>query len=138
MLNPVQIERMLTRPMVKAIRMARRTARMRLLGVTAVLGASVLAGCATVDQKFGDQEWYQKSKDASAKAIEVTSTTASKAYSRMQKYLAEKDVLKTFTDAGEHSETAVLGILHKSGIAKTPVTPPAGAPAPPKTHTAPL
>jgi hypothetical protein len=36
----------------------------------------------------------------------------------MQKYLAEKDVLKTFQDAGEHSETAVLGVLHKSGIAK--------------------
>jgi murein DD-endopeptidase MepM/ murein hydrolase activator NlpD len=109
-------------------------ARMRLLAVTAVLGAGVLVGCATVDQKFGDQEWYQKSKDASAKAIEVTSTTASKAYTRMQKYLAEKDVLKTFQDAGEHSETAVLGVLHKSGIAKTP---PAGAPAQPKTHTAP-
>jgi murein DD-endopeptidase MepM/ murein hydrolase activator NlpD len=109
-------------------------ARMRLLAVTAVLGAGVFVGCATVDQKFGDQEWYQKSKDVSAKAIEVTSTTASKAYTRMQKYLAEKDVLKTFQDAGEHSETAVLGILHKSGIAKTP---PAGAPAQPKTHSAP-
>ena len=107
--------------------------RMRLLAVTAVLGAGVF-GCATVDQKFGDQEWYQKSKDVSAKAIEVTSTTASKAYTRMQKYLAEKDVLKTFQDAGEHSETAVLGVLHKSGIAKTP---PAGAPEQPKTQTPP-
>jgi murein DD-endopeptidase MepM/ murein hydrolase activator NlpD len=112
-------------------------ARMRLLAVTAMLSAIFFAGCATIDQKFGDQEWYQKSKEASTKAVEVTSTTASKAYSRMQKYLAEKDVLKTFKDAGEHSETAVLGILHKSGIATTPVAPPAGAPALPKKHTAP-
>src|SRR3984885_766259 len=108
-------------------------ARMRLLAVTAVLGAGVF-GCATVDQKFGDQEWYQKSKDVSAKAIEAPQTTASKAYTRMQKYLAEKDVLKTFQDAGEHSETAVLSVLHKSGIAATPGPPPAGGPAPPKKH----
>ena len=109
----------------------------RLLAVTAVLGAIAITGCATVDQKFGDQEWYQKSKEASTKAIEVTSTAASKTYSRMHKYLAEKDVLKTFQDAGEHSETAVLGILHKSGIATAPVAPPAGSPSHPKKHTAP-
>jgi murein DD-endopeptidase MepM/ murein hydrolase activator NlpD len=106
--------------------------RKRLLAVTAMLSAYLFAGCATVDQKFGDQEWYQKSKVASSKAVEVTSTTASKAYSRMQKYLAERDVLKTFQDAGEHSETAVLGILHKSGIAARP---PTGGPNPPKKHT---
>jgi murein DD-endopeptidase MepM/ murein hydrolase activator NlpD len=108
--------------------------RKRLLAA-AMLSAYLFAGCATVDQKFGDQEWYQKSKEASTKAVEVTSTTASKAYSRMQKYLAERDVLKTFQDAGEHSETAVLGILHKSGIAATP--PPAtGGATPPRKHTA--
>jgi len=32
----------------------------------------------------------------------------------MQHYLAEKDVLQTFHDAGEHSEAAVLDVLHKS------------------------
>jgi murein DD-endopeptidase MepM/ murein hydrolase activator NlpD len=121
--------------------------RKRLLAVAAAMSA-YLAGCATVDQKFGDQEWYQKSKEASAKAVEVTSTTASKAvevtsttatkaYARMQKYLAEKDVLKTFQDAGEHSETAVLGVLHKSGIAKAPAVPLAGGPTQSKKHTAP-
>jgi murein DD-endopeptidase MepM/ murein hydrolase activator NlpD len=96
----------------------------------AVLIASTayFAGCATVDQKFGDDVWYQKSKEVSAKAVEVTETTAQKAYGRMQKYLAEKDLLKTFQDAGEHSETAVLGVLHKSGIAKGPGTPSGGAP----------
>jgi murein DD-endopeptidase MepM/ murein hydrolase activator NlpD len=107
--------------------------------VAAVALAGVyFVGCATVDQKYGDEAWYQKSKEASAKAVEVTtataskaaeitSTTASKAYARMQQYLAEKDVLKTFYDAGEHSETAVLSVLHKSGIAMH--TPPQ-APAP--------
>jgi murein DD-endopeptidase MepM/ murein hydrolase activator NlpD len=104
------------------------------------------AGCATVDQKYGDEAWYQKSKEASAKAVEatqtaaskaaeLTTTTASKAYTRMQQYLAEKDVLKTFYDAGEHSETAVLNVLHKSGIAKQalPSSPaPGGQTRPPK------
>jgi hypothetical protein len=60
-------------------------ARARLLAVAAMLSAIFFAGCATIDQKLGDQEWYQKSKEASTKAVEVTSTTASKAYSRMQK-----------------------------------------------------
>lgn len=112
------------------------TGRTRLAAFAAFLSATLFAACATVDQKFGDQEWYQKSKVVSTKAVEVTSTTATKAFSRMQKYLAEKDVLKTFQDAGEHSEIAVLGILHKSGIAKTPAVP-AGTPPPPKKHSAP-
>jgi murein DD-endopeptidase MepM/ murein hydrolase activator NlpD len=111
--------------------------RTRLLAVASVLSANFFSGCATVDQKFGDQEWYQKTKETSTKVVAVTETTASKAYTRMQKYLAEKDVLKTFQDAGEHSETAVLGVLHKSGIAKAP-GPPAtttpGGPAQPKQH----
>jgi murein DD-endopeptidase MepM/ murein hydrolase activator NlpD len=129
-------------------------ARTRRLAAAALIGV-YFAGCATVDQKYGDEAWYQKSKQASTKAVEVTettaskaaaitSTTASKAYGRMQQYLAEKDVLKTFYDAGEHSETAVLNVLHKSGIAKQPAphapTPTAGnqarlpkQPAPPLT-----
>jgi murein DD-endopeptidase MepM/ murein hydrolase activator NlpD len=131
-------------------------ARTRLLAAAALIGAH-FAGCATVDEKYGDQAWYQKSKQASEKAVEVTettaskaaemtSTTASKAYARMQQYLAEKDVLKTFYDAGEHSETAVLNVLHRSGIAKqTPprVPPPGGQtrpskpPAPPPLTTVP-
>ena len=113
--------------------------------------AGCVIGCATTDQKFGDQPWYQDTKQASTKAVEVTTTTAtkaaevtattaSKAYARMQKYLAEKDLLKTFHDSSEHSEVAVLSVLHKSGIAKTPA--PAGAAAPgtpqPKPHPAPL
>jgi murein DD-endopeptidase MepM/ murein hydrolase activator NlpD len=92
-------------------------ARSRGVAILITFAAGVVA-CTTVDEKFHDDAWYQKSKVASAKAIEVTSTTASRAYARTQKYLAEQDLLKTFQDAGEHSETAVLGILHKSGISK--------------------
>jgi murein DD-endopeptidase MepM/ murein hydrolase activator NlpD len=120
-------------------------ARTRAAAIAALVGL-YFAGCQTVEQKYGDEAWYQKSKVASTKAVEVTtnaatkaaevtSTTASKAYTRMQQYLAEKDVLKTFYDAGEHSETAVLSVLHKSGIAKHPppaVPPSPGAPRPPK------
>jgi murein DD-endopeptidase MepM/ murein hydrolase activator NlpD len=118
--------------------------RSRLFAITSVLGIQIFAGCASVDQKFGDQEWYQKSKVTSAKVVDVTSTTAtkavavtettaSKAYGRMQKYLAEKDVLKTFQDAGNHSETAVLGVLHRSGIAKNPGPSATPAPGSPRT-----
>jgi murein DD-endopeptidase MepM/ murein hydrolase activator NlpD len=131
-------------------------ARIRGAAIAVLVGVCFTA-CSTVEQKYGDEAWYQKSKEASAKAVEVTtttatkaaevtSTTAQKAYARMQQYLAEKDVLKTFYDAGEHSETAVLGVLHKSGIAKSaPAAPaggtsPGGAAKPPKqaAHPAPL
>jgi hypothetical protein len=112
--------------------------RARVAAIPALI--AYFAGCSTVDQKYGDQAWYQKSKQASSKAIdvttttatkavEVTSTTASKAYTRMQQYLAEKDVLKTFYDAGEHSEAAA-----PSGDA--PRTP-KHAPAPPPLSTVP-
>jgi murein DD-endopeptidase MepM/ murein hydrolase activator NlpD len=131
-------------------------ARIRGAAIAVLVGVCFTA-CSTVEQKYGDEAWYQKSKEASAKAVEVTtttatkaaevtSTTAQKAYARMQQYLAEKDVLKTFYDAGEHSETAVLGVLHKSGIAKSApaapsgAVPPGGAARPPKqaAHPTPL
>jgi murein DD-endopeptidase MepM/ murein hydrolase activator NlpD len=97
-----------------------------------------------MDQKFGNDDWYQKTQAASAKAADATAAAASKAaeeakavaaaaYIRMQKYLAEQDLLKTFHDAGEHGESAVLAVLHKSGISKTPATAKSGgkgAPAP--------
>jgi murein DD-endopeptidase MepM/ murein hydrolase activator NlpD len=87
----------------------------------AALGAlAAFAGCATLDNQFGNDQWYQKSKEASTKAVDVTTSAATKAYERMQKYLAEKDLLKTFHDAGEHSETAVLAVLHKNGVGTRP------------------
>jgi len=94
----------------------------------AISGAFVLlVACATVDRKFGNDVWYQKTRAATAKAVDVSASAAGKAadvsatavgnaYKRMQKYLTEKDLLATFHDAGEHSEEAVLGVLRKSGM----------------------
>lgn len=78
-----------------------------------------IAGCATVDNKLGDHAWYQKTREVSTKAADATKSVATRTYQRMQGYLARKDLLATFHDAGEHSEDAVLGILRKSGIAKS-------------------
>jgi murein DD-endopeptidase MepM/ murein hydrolase activator NlpD len=85
-----------------------------------------LIGCTTTPQQ---QEWVNKASDATAKAadqtgkaLRIASDRASKAMVRMQHYLAEKDTLKTFTDAGEHSETAVLDVLHRSGVNSKPAT----------------
>ena len=81
----------------------------------------IASGCATIS----DQKWYQETKEASVKAADSVADTTSKNLKRMQHYLAEKDVLQTFHDAGEHSEAAVLDVLHKSkahagaGAAKT-------------------
>jgi murein DD-endopeptidase MepM/ murein hydrolase activator NlpD len=111
--------------------------RTRLLSLAALASVIFFTSCATVDQKLGDNDWYQKGREVSTKVVNVTESTASKAYARTQKYLAEKDVLKTFQDAGEHSESAVLGVLHKSGIAKTPAPPPAGTPGQPNKHVVP-
>lgn len=105
------------------------------------VSTALLVGCATMDQKFGADPWYQKAQATSAKAADATETAAAKAaeeakivsaaaYVRTQKYLAEKDLLKTFHDAGEHSEGAVLAVLHQSGIAKPGIAKP-GTPAKP-------
>jgi murein DD-endopeptidase MepM/ murein hydrolase activator NlpD len=91
---------------------------------------ALLVGCATMDQKFGNDPWYQKTHAATAKAADATQVAAAKAaeeariasaaaYARTQKYLAEQDLLKTFHDAGEHSEASVLAVLRKSGMSAT-------------------
>ena len=89
------------------------------IGATFLLSGA-LVGCAAVDQHLGDQAWYQKVHDVTAKSVDATTAAAAKSYKRMQKYLGEKDLLKTFQDAGEHSESAVLTVLHKAGIATSP------------------
>src|ERR1700722_2954357 len=82
-----------------------------------------LGSCTSVQQ----DDWYDKAHDTSVKVVAVAadktskaatiaSAQASKALVRMQHYLAEKDVLKTFTDSSEHSETVVLDVLHKAGV----------------------
>lgn len=84
---------------------------------------ALFCSCATVQQ----QDWYNKAHDATvnaadvakektSKAIGIASERTQKAFERMQHYLAEKDLLKTFHDAGDQSETAIGEFLHKSGI----------------------
>jgi murein DD-endopeptidase MepM/ murein hydrolase activator NlpD len=64
-------------------------------------------------EQSSEQAVTVAAKAASA-AASVAAVKAAAAYQRMQHYLAEKDVLKTFTDAGEHSETEVLAVLHRA------------------------
>jgi len=92
----------------------------------------VTAGaCAT----GSDQKWIQDAKDTSVKAADAAADTTMKTFKRMQHYLAEQDVLKTFHDAGEHSEAAVLEVLHKSKARTSKATAPAGrAPQPKGQH----
>ena len=109
---------------------------MRRVSFMAPVAATCLyfAGCATVDKKFGDEVWYQKTRAATGKAADVSMTAAAKAYKRTHKYLAEKDLLATFHDAGEHSEDAVLGVLRKAGLTKPASSRPPAVPGakPPK------
>jgi murein DD-endopeptidase MepM/ murein hydrolase activator NlpD len=92
---------------------------------------AIIAGCTTIN----DQKWYQDTKEASVKAADTVTDTTSKTFKRMQHYLAEKDVLQTFHDAGEHSEAAVLDVLHKSkartSTGTNKATPHGTGPAPP-------
>jgi hypothetical protein len=73
-------------------------------------------------------------EEASVKAADTVTDATSKTFKRMQHYLAEKDVLQTFHDAGEHSEAAVLDVLHKSkahaSTGTSKATPHATGPAP--------
>jgi murein DD-endopeptidase MepM/ murein hydrolase activator NlpD len=118
--------------------------RRRWLLCTSALLAG-LAGCASLEQ----QDWYNKAHDATSKAVgvaadetvkaaHVASDQASKAYARMQHYLAEKDLLLTFHDASEHSESVVLDVLHRSGVGAkvAPKHPPAAPAQPPVAGTA--
>jgi murein DD-endopeptidase MepM/ murein hydrolase activator NlpD len=116
--------------------------RMLILPVVALLGS-----CATLEQ----QDWYNKAHDATVnatdvakvqttKALGVASDRAQRAFERMQHYLAEKDLLKTFHDAGDEGEAAFGDFLHKAGIggkarAASPASsagaPPIASPPPP-------
>jgi murein DD-endopeptidase MepM/ murein hydrolase activator NlpD len=86
-------------------------------------GLLCLGSCATLEQ----HDWYNKAHDATvkgadvakaqtAKALAVAADRTQKALQRMQHYLAEKDLLKTFHDAGDQSETAINDFLHKAGV----------------------
>jgi murein DD-endopeptidase MepM/ murein hydrolase activator NlpD len=100
-----------------------------------VCGLIVAAsGCTTIN----DEKWVQETKVASVKAANSVADTTSKTFKRMQHYLEEKDVLKTFHDAGEHSEAAVLDVLHRSPTRSSKSAPHASGSAPQqKSHPAP-
>ena len=101
----------------------------RLLAVLAVLG---IGSCTTLDQKYGDNKVYQETRDLSVKTAHTVAAVTSKATDRMKHYLQEKDLLQTFHDAGEHSETAVLDVIHRAGVrqrAGTAPGPQVGKPA---------
>jgi murein DD-endopeptidase MepM/ murein hydrolase activator NlpD len=104
--------------------------------------------CATVDKQINEHEWLRKTRDQSVKTAGIVLDTTSKSAKRMQDYLTRKDLLKTFTDASEHSEAAVLDVLRKAGVGTSKsVAPPgtkatttsapvkAGTQPPPKTPT---
>ncbi|MDB6092266.1 MAG: Peptidase [Gammaproteobacteria bacterium] len=82
----------------------------RIVLITAPLVGMV--ACADLNNK----QWYHNARTVSAKAASVAQDTAGKAYKRMQGYVGEMDLLKTFHDAGEHSEAAVLDVLHKTAV----------------------
>jgi murein DD-endopeptidase MepM/ murein hydrolase activator NlpD len=109
-----------------------------------------IAGCVSSDNQRFSQDVHQTATKVTVVATKVATAAeieATAAYGRMQRYLAEKDVLKTFTDAGEHSETEVLAVLHRSRVAQgggkpgtqagTQASKPAGTPGGGAAHSLP-
>ena len=74
------------------------------------------AGCGSLDQKYGDNKVYQQTRELSVKTAHQVVAVTSKASERMKRYMQEQDLLRTFHDAGEHSESAVLDVLHRAGV----------------------
>lgn len=87
------------------------------------------ASCAAVDKQINEHEWMRKTRDQSVKTAGVVMDATSKSAKRMQDYLARKDLLKTFTDASEHSEAAVLDVLRKAGVGTSQSVAPPGTKA---------
>jgi len=81
---------------------------LRIAGALALLA---LGGCATLDSTVDSV------KDRAAQLAQAAKAHAEAVYQRQQHYMAEHEVLKTFEDASEHSESEVLKVLH---TARTP------------------
>ncbi len=91
----------------------------------------LLGGCETLQQ----EGWYNKAHDATVnaadvakvqttKALDTATDRTQKALDRMQHYLKEKDLLKTFHDASDKSEAAIGKFLHKAGVGRKDSAPP--------------
>jgi murein DD-endopeptidase MepM/ murein hydrolase activator NlpD len=96
-----------------------------------LIATVLISGCATIESS----DAYKKTRDFTGKAVTTLSGSAKAVRERMKRYLAEKDLLKTFHDAGVEDEEAVLGLLHHVGVTGPKVkvkTPPAsgGKPLP--------
>ena len=121
---------MLDRPAPESTRRPRLLELMRRLPALAVLTA---AGCTTTTTTVNHSQppppqqssWVQGVQLSAQQTAVVAGRVVSKvaaegassataAYGRMQHYLAEKEVLKTFVDAGEQSETGILAVLHRN------------------------
>ena len=86
-----------------------------------------LAGCASLNEN----RVYQETRDFSKKTAGTVADATSKTVQKMKHYMAEKDVLMQFHDKGEHSEAAVLAVLHRAGIGKTGTAAAGKGPQPP-------
>ena len=80
-----------------------------------VVVLAMLSGCAN----FNSDQFMQKTRDVASRSADAVSNATSKGADRMKAYLAEKDVLKSFTDAGEHGESGLLELLSRAGIGKS-------------------
>ena len=98
--------------------------RWQLMALSSVV--ALTGGCAAVNKQIDEHEWLRKTRDQSVKTAGVLTDATAKSAKRMQEYLANKDLLKTFTDASEHSESAVLDVLHKAGVGTSKSVAPPG------------
>jgi murein DD-endopeptidase MepM/ murein hydrolase activator NlpD len=80
-------------------------------GIAGAVALLTLGGCATVNNTVDSV------KDRAAQLAQAAKAHAEAVYQRQQHYMAEHEVLKTFEDASEHSESEVLKVLH---AARTP------------------
>jgi murein DD-endopeptidase MepM/ murein hydrolase activator NlpD len=87
-------------------------ARTKIVALGIVIGC---VACADLQQK----QWYQTTREVTTTTISKVSGATSKVASRMQDYLARKEVLEKFHDAGEHSEDALLKVLRGAGVGKS-------------------
>ncbi len=77
--------------------------------------ALAVAGCAKIDEIRASPE-YKQAKDYAIIAKDTITDTARKTEARAARYLADKEVLKTFKDSSNHGEAELLVVLHRAGI----------------------
>jgi murein DD-endopeptidase MepM/ murein hydrolase activator NlpD len=84
---------------------------------TKIILLIVVLGC-TACADLEKKQWYQTTREVTTTTIGKVSSVTTKAAARMKDYLARKEVLEKFHDAGEHSEDALLKVLRGAGVGK--------------------